>query len=148
GRASEARLTGTGDTKFIDATIRAYQRAVEADPEHKFLNPLAGLGRMFIKRRQWAEASKWLDLARQVDSRNAEVMRNYGIALQGTGNKSSAIEWLEHSVAIEKNADALRRLGELYADAEIQNGRKAIASYDLAISMAEDEEKKTGKQVE
>ncbi|MDB4954231.1 MAG: Tetratricopeptide 2 repeat protein [Myxococcales bacterium] len=148
GRADEASLAG-GDTKYIEQALHQY------DLSHQGLatlfNPLAGMGRMYILRKEFDKALKVLLAANALKPNDQEVMYLIGVCYQALGapeQKKAAIDWLKNANKVKSTAETSWRLGQLFEDPEINQPAQAIAALTSAIRLAEDQEKKTGTQVE
>ncbi len=116
GRADEASIKATGDSKFQDFALRAYERAIGAAPD--MFNPQAGTGRILILRKEWTKAVLALTAAYKIDPTNVEVLFNLGVAFQNLGRADEAIGWLQAATRGGKpTAEASWRLGQLFEDA-------------------------------
>ena len=144
GRCAEA-IAAQGETKYLDLALRAYSKATDADP--KLFNAWAGQGRVHIYRHEWADAVKPLEAANKLNPKDPEVMFNLGLAAEKLSQKPSAIAWFVASTKIKPtNQEAWHHLGQLYVD--VNHAADAVTSYGKATSLAAEQEKQTGKQVD
>jgi tetratricopeptide (TPR) repeat protein len=141
GRAGEASVVATGDTKYYDLALRAYQRATDADP--KMFNSFAGQGRVYVGRKEWGKASVPLQAAIKLHPDDADVMYMLGQTARSLSQKQVAIQWMEKSVKVKPNADVYFDLGALYFDQN--NPPKSVASYTEATRLGSELEKKGAK---
>ena len=144
GRAAEASVTATGDTKYYDLAIRAYERASDADPT--LLNPQAGMGRVYVARKEWTKAAVPLAAAIKLDKMNTEVMYNLGLTYKNLGHIAEAVEWLEAATKGQQDADTYWQLAQLYQDAN--NGAKTEHMLREATRLGRDKETKTAAKVD
>ncbi|MEO6777726.1 MAG: tetratricopeptide repeat protein [Kofleriaceae bacterium] len=143
GRAAEASVAATGDTKYNDLALRAYERAIAAAPE--MFNPQAGTGRIYVKRREWSKAIPPLLAANQIDRTDAEVMFDIGLSYKGMGQAKVAAEWLQQASAKKRDADTYWQLAQLYLDANSPSAESALRE---ATHLAQDKETKQGVKVD
>ena len=141
GRAGEASVALTGDTKYFDLALRAYQRATEADP--KMFNSFAGQGRVYMARKEWGKAIAPLQAAIKLHPNDADVMYLIGLAAENLRQKAVAIDWIEKSVKAKPSADAYYELGGLYFDQN--NPPKSAAAYAQATRLGSELEKSGAK---
>ncbi len=151
GRALEARLAKSEDTKFIESARFAYERASKADPT--MFHPWLGQGRMIVARRDWTPALAPLIEANKLDKTNAEAMYFLGVAYFGLRAKPEArkvaAEWLDAALKgqptldLEQRANGAWMLGTLNND--LNKGANAAAAWDHALKLGEELEKQTGK---
>jgi tetratricopeptide (TPR) repeat protein len=145
GRAFEASYVATEDGKWQDAAIHAYQQANQIDPQ--MFNPLAGLGRMYVKRREFEKAAGPLQAAIKLHPDDPDVMYSLGLTAKALQQFKSAVEWMRKSVRIKPLGESYYQLGDLYDKEQVNNEREAIASFQQATALGQQEETKTGKQV-
>lgn len=129
GRAAEALSNKTGDTKFDEEALRAYTAANDAAPE--MYNPLAGRGRLLIKRRDAIKALDPLLAANKLKPNDGDVLYAVGVAYQLLKQPKAAMTWLAKSAKVRPDAEAFNRLGRLYFDND-QTGEAASALWEAA----------------
>jgi tetratricopeptide (TPR) repeat protein len=144
GRAAEASQIATGDTKYYDLALRAYERAIDADAT--MFNPQAGTGRVYVARREWSKAAAPLAAAIKIDPKSTEVMYNLGVTYKSLGHIPEAIEWLESVVRSKPDPDAYWQLAQLYQDNN--RGRDTANALQQATRLARDKETSQGVKVE
>ena len=142
GRVDEELARKTGDTRIQDAAIRAYLETIELAPT--MWNPRAGLGRLYMARREFSKAVAALVTAYGL-RRDAEVAFQLGIAYKELQQVPAAIEWLNESLKHKPNAEASWYLGEMYFDSN--QGNLAAGALESATRTALESEKKTGVTV-
>ena len=143
GRASEQLSLKTGDTKYDEEALRAYASANEIAPT--MYNPLAGRGRIYVKRHEAVKALEPLVAANKLNPQDAEVMYGIGVAYQEQNQTKAAIAWLARANSIKPTAESANRLGRLYLDSD-QAGAAATALTE-AVRLAKEKEKAQGMQV-
>jgi tetratricopeptide (TPR) repeat protein len=149
GRAAEADAVKNTNTAAQDAALRAYMAATAADAaahdKHPtMVNPLAGLGRLYVLRHEAAKAAQPLLDAYQLKA-DAEVAYNLGLTYIELQQDPTAILWLQRSLELRPHAEASWSLGQLYANHN--QVRQAAAALETATRLAMIEEKKTAKLV-
>jgi tetratricopeptide (TPR) repeat protein len=142
GRAAEALALKDKDARFQDTALRAYMGAVEKAPG--MFNPNAGMGRLYVLRREAAKAVPPLLAAYKIRA-DADVATNLGLAYKELQQNPTAIQWLSKAIELRPNAEASMNLGELYFMAN--DGAKAAKAYTVATDAALVQEKRTGKPV-
>ncbi|HET9991859.1 MAG TPA: hypothetical protein VFQ65_25190, partial [Kofleriaceae bacterium] len=142
GRAAEASVVASGDTKYFDLALRAYERAIAAAPQ--MFNPQAGTGRVYVARKEWSKAISPLLAAHVIDQNDADVMFNIGISYKGIGQQKVAAEWLQHASAKKRDADTYWQLAQLYLDANNTSAEPALRE---ATHLAQERETKQGTKV-
>jgi tetratricopeptide (TPR) repeat protein len=145
GRAAEEHAKLTGNSAFQEDAIRSYAKAVEKDPS--FFASWVGQGRLYVLRKQHENALAPLEKAFAL-KQTAEAAGLLGIAAFRVGNPKAAVPWLEKSLGLGATADVAYTLGQVYATEAVNNDSGAINAYDRAVRLANDEEKKTGLQVD
>ena len=140
GRATEQLWQLRNDLALQDAALRAYMAANELAPT--MFNPLAGLGRLHIARKEAAKAIPPLLEAFKIMPEDPEVPYLIGVAYQELDVKPTAVEWLKRASAIRPKAEAGYRLGQLYND--LNQPGPAANALASATRLGIDEEKKTG----
>jgi len=151
GRAYEAQLTKSKDTKYIESARFAYERAAKADPQ--MFHPWLGQGRMLVARKDWEPAIAPLQAASKLDSSHAEVRYYMGAAYFGMRNASTEYKkvgagWLEAAfkgrpeLALPQRAEASYMLGELYDD--LNRAADSARAWENATRLGEDLERQTG----
>ncbi|MGN6104463.1 MAG: hypothetical protein ACTHU0_05110, partial [Kofleriaceae bacterium] len=115
GRAAEAQLRATGDTKFQDVALRAYLAAAELAPN--LANPLVGQGRLYVARREAAKAVPPLLAASKLRPESAEVAQLIGLSYKELQERKVAIEWLARAYRLAPDAETAWSLGQLYTEA-------------------------------
>ncbi|HTR55550.1 MAG TPA: tetratricopeptide repeat protein [Kofleriaceae bacterium] len=138
GRAGEASEAATGDTKYYDLALRAYQRAADADA--KMLNPQLGQARIYVAQKQWDKAIAPLQAANKLAPTDSWVMFELGVDAKNLGQPKVAIQWLEKAMAAEQRAEGYYLLGELYYDTN--NPPAAARTYEKATVLGLADEKK------
>jgi tetratricopeptide (TPR) repeat protein len=138
GRAYEASYAATTDGKFLDNAIHVYGLATAKAPT--MLNPPAGLGRIYVQRREFEKAEVPLGNAYHLDEHNAEVLFNLGLVniRLASGNPQRyglAIKWLNLALHEKPTAEAYYQLGELYRDPNVNQPAKAIDSLRQATQL-------------
>ncbi len=144
GRAAEASASGAGDTKYYDLALRAYERAILADPG--MFNPQAGTGRIYVARREWTKAVPALLAANKLNGSDADVMYNIGISQRNLGQNPTAAEWLVNAARIKATPDTYWQLGQIYTD--LSDGRRAEEVLQRATRLAQEQQTKTGAKFE
>ncbi len=144
GRAAAAEAVATGDVRFSQMALQAYQSASELAP--KMFNPLLGQGEILYARREAKKAIEPLQKAWAI-KQDATVARLMGSALQDLNNVPNATEWLQKANDLKPTYETSRRLGELYRDSANDKGVKAMAAYAKATELGVAEEKATGKSL-
>ena len=138
-RLSEQR---NNDIGLQEAALRAYLAASELAPE--LFNPQLGQGRLYVARREMAKAVVPLLAANKLKANDAEVAFLLGAAYQGLGEKKTAVQWLVRSTQLRPRAETAYRLGQLYADPDINQATLAASAFGSATRLAFDEMKKEG----
>ncbi|HEY1554734.1 MAG TPA: tetratricopeptide repeat protein [Kofleriaceae bacterium] len=141
GRAGEASEAATGDTKYYDYAVRAYQRAADADP--KLFNPQAGMGRVYVAQRAWDKAIAPLQAANKLDPTNPQVMYELGLDAKNLSQPKVAIQWLEKAMAAAPTGEGYDILGGLYFDTNAPP--QAARAYEKATVLGLADEKKGAK---
>ncbi|MEO8702097.1 MAG: tetratricopeptide repeat protein [Kofleriaceae bacterium] len=142
GRASEALALKSGDTRIQDAAIRAYAEAAELAPT--LFNPQAGLGRLYLARRESTKAVSPLLAAYNI-KKDPAVAYNLGMAYKELQQIPVAIQWFNESLKLAPSSEASWNLGQLYFDAN--QGKLAAGALEVATRDALDYEKKSGKRI-
>ena len=143
GRAAELVAAQTGDTKMQDAALLAYMGAVELAPA--MFNSHAGLGRLYINRREAAKAVPPLLAAAKLRPSDGDVAYLIGLAYKELQQSGAAIEWFKRATTLKPNPDAGWHLGQLYLDTN--KGALAAGALATATRLALASEKQTGKPV-
>lgn len=144
GRIAEASVVSTGDTKYYDLALRAYERAIDADPT--MINPQAGMGRVYVERKQWSKAAVPLAAAIKLDPNNTEVMYNLGVTYKNLGLVAEGTEWLELAIRNKPDPDAYWQLAQLYQD--LNRGQRTANALRQATRLARDKEAAEGVKVQ
>ncbi|HEV7559028.1 MAG TPA: tetratricopeptide repeat protein, partial [Kofleriaceae bacterium] len=144
GRAAEAQAIQTKDTRFEDVAIRAYQSA--HDGAARMLNPLAGLGRIYLGRHDPSRAVPPLLEAAKLKPDDPDIAYDIGSAYQDLQQNPTAIKWLELSGREKQRAETFWRLGQLYYDGS--HDKDAARNLALATRLGNQEETDTGKTIE
>jgi tetratricopeptide (TPR) repeat protein len=143
GRACEAlaKDDGSGAVDFAmqDHAIRAYTAAIELDP--KMRNPHAGLGRLYVARREFAKAVPPLRVAYEM-KHTAETAHDLGVAHKEQQQHKLAVEWFRTAIKIESTADSNYQLAETFQHPDYNNPREAMKALAIATRLAEAEERK------
>jgi cytochrome c-type biogenesis protein CcmH/NrfG len=147
GRANEAKLLASKEVKYQQLAIDAYRTATSLD--ENMLNPWAGLGRVYMSRKDYALAIPALEKAHRIDQKNAMVaflmgMAHYSQKDIDPKNGAAAALWFVLTNQLEPNAEAYFHLGELYAEPG-NRGKEAAGALDEAARLAEAEDRNTGK---
>jgi len=137
GRAAEASDSATGDTKFQDLALHAYTRATEVDPT--LFNPWAGMGRLFVKRKEFEKAVAPLTQANKLAPSDADVMFDFGRTAAALQQKPQAITWLQQSVKLKPRGEAYYLLGHL--DEDVNRANEMLAHFTQATQLGTEEEK-------
>ncbi len=145
GRANEAKFAEASDAKYAQQAIDNYSTAIKLDP--KMFSAHLGLGRVLIKRKEYAAAIQPLDEAWNIkhDPKIAYLM---GVAYMEQRNADptrtkAAIASLETATELEpKNGEAQYRLGLLYG--EVNKGREAANRLGRAVAIGEKTELDSG----
>jgi tetratricopeptide (TPR) repeat protein len=140
GRAAEARALASGDTKYQELALRAYEQASKLSPA--MFNPLAGEGRLLIMHGEWQKALPLLVSANKLRSDDADVMYNLGRVHAELNLKPAAIAWFVKSELAAPKAETFHQLADLYTSAEINDGKDAIIAWSHAIDLARVDEQK------
>ncbi len=140
GRATEQLAQLRNDLALQDAALNAYKDASKLAPT--MFNPLVGMGRLYIARKEEGKALAPLLQASKLLPQDPEVPYLIGVAYQNLDQKPTAIEWLKRSNTLRPRAEASYRLGLLYIDLN-QPGAAKSALAD-ATSQGLEEDKKTG----
>jgi predicted Zn-dependent protease len=140
GRAAEASATSSGETKFYDPALRAYERAALADPG--MFNPQAGTGRIYVARREWTKAIPPLLAANKLNSTDTGVMYDIGIAQRNLGQNTTAAQWLVNATKNHPTPETYWQLALIYTDTS--DGRRAEDSLVHATRLAAEAETRTG----
>jgi tetratricopeptide (TPR) repeat protein len=143
GRAAEASLAQTGDSKYQNQAIHNYERSHELLAT--LFNPLSGMGRIYVSRKEWEKANQVLQAANGLRQSDPEVMFELGVCAQELGQKDVAIQWLKAANQVKSTAETSYRLGVLFHDTD--QAAAAAGAYDSATRLAEAEIKKTGKPI-
>ncbi|MBP9087969.1 MAG: tetratricopeptide repeat protein [Kofleriaceae bacterium] len=143
GRAAEQLAQKIGDTKYDEEALRAYSAASELAPT--MYNPLAGQGRIYVKRHEAVKALGPLLAANKLNPQDAEVMYGIGVSYQEQNQITAAIAWLARSTTAKATADSANRLGRLYLDTD-QAGSAAMALTE-AVRLGKEKEKALNIQV-
>src|SRR3569623_258909 len=143
GRAAEASVAASGDTKYYDLALRAYERAIAAAPE--MFNPQAGTGRIYIARREWTTAITPLLAANRLDKTDADVMFDIGLAYKNMAQPKVAAECLQQATTKNRDADTYYQLALLYLAA---NSGSAEGALREATPLAQEKETKQGVKVD
>ncbi len=119
GRANEAKWLASSEVKFIQSAIDAYKTASTLDD--KMFSAFAGMGRMYMFRKDYELAVPPLRAANAIDPKEPDVIFLVGKAFFSTKesnvtNGPNAVAWLRNSIAIKANAEASYYLGVLYGD--------------------------------
>nr|HEX4316396.1 tetratricopeptide repeat protein [Kofleriaceae bacterium] len=134
GRCAEKIFEQTGDSKFLELALRAYQAASDAAPT--MFNPLAGQGRVFMARQEWDKALKPLEDANQLQPDDLPVLVNMGLVLQKLNRNKEAVAWLQKANKAKPSFDASYHLAQMYL---VQNDAKnAAASFEEAVKIGKD----------
>lgn len=144
GRAAEASVASTSDTKFYDLALRAYERAIDVDAT--MFNPQAGTGRIYVARKEWSKAAAPLAAAIKIDPKNTDVMYNLGVTYKNLGHVPESIEWLEAAIRAKPDPDAYWQLAQLYQDAD--RGHETANALNQATRLARDKETSQGTKIE
>jgi tetratricopeptide (TPR) repeat protein len=144
GRAAEASVIASGDTKYYELALRAYERASQADAN--LLAPQVGMGRVYVARKEWTKAAVPLAAAIKLDKSNTEVMYNLGLTYKNLGHVSEAVEWLEAATKGKQDADTYWQLAQLYQDAN--DGKRTESALREATHLGRDKETKSGTKVD
>ncbi|MEB3197292.1 MAG: tetratricopeptide repeat protein [Candidatus Sericytochromatia bacterium] len=94
----------------VDAAIREYQIAIQADPHH--VEALYQLANLFARLKRWAQTAATAEKAYKIDNRNADVQALWGHALLRMGRHPEAIWVLEGVVRLNSG----RSLAQVYYD--------------------------------
>jgi tetratricopeptide (TPR) repeat protein len=151
GRALEARLVKSGDTKYIEGARFAYERAAKADPTlfHAWL----GQGKMLVANKDWDAAIKVLLEANKLDKSDAATMYYTGVAYHGLRNsgeqyQKAAVQWLAAALKASKElglaerAEAWFKLGELHRMLNKSgDAGRAVQAWENATRLGEELEK-------
>jgi predicted Zn-dependent protease len=140
GRAAEASAISSGDTKYYDLALRAYERAILADPA--MFNPQAGTGRIYVARREWTKAVPPLLAANKLNATDADVMYNIGISQRNLGQNTTAAQWLVNATRNKATPDSYWQLAQIYNDTS--DGTRAEEALARATRLASEAETKTG----
>jgi len=140
GRAAEASAAASGDSTKYDLALRAYERAILADPS--MFNSQAGMGRIYVLRREWTKALPPLLAANKLDSTDAGVMYDIGISQRNQGQNATAAQWLVDASRNKPTPDTYWQLAQIYNDTS--DGRKAEDALVHATKLATESETKTG----
>ena len=141
GRAAEASVASTGDTKYQELALRAYERAIAAAPQ--MLNPQAGTGRVYVARQEWSKALPPLLAAAKLAPDAAGVMFDIGVTYKNLGQGPTAIKWLLTAARAKPTAETYWELGQLYQDAN--DGGSTAHAFGEATRLGADEEKAGAK---
>ena len=144
GRAAEVSATSTGETKYYDLALRAYERAALADPG--MLNPQAGTGRIYVARREWSKAIPPLLAANKLNGTDTGVMYNIGIAQRNLGQNTTAAQWLVNATKNQATPETYWQLAQIYNDTS--DARRAEDSLVHATRLAAEAETRTGAKFE
>ena len=142
GRAAEASVT-SGDTKYQELALRAYERASAAAPQ--MFNPQAGIGRIYIERREWSKAISPLLAASKIDPKEPKVMYDIGVTYKALGQPVVAAQWLADAAKGKRDAKTYWELAQIYQDA---NNSKMLETLREATRLAQEQETKTGVKVD
>jgi len=140
GRAAEATAAASGDSTKYDLALRAYERAILADPG--MFNSQAGTGRIYVRRREWTKALPPLLAANKLNPSDADVMYNVGISQRNQGQNATAAQWLVDASRNKPTAEAYWQLAQIYNDTS--DGRKAEDALVHATKLATESETRTG----
>jgi len=143
GRAAEAQGLKDNDSRFQDVALRAYTATIELAPT--MFSPHAGLGRLYLARREPAKAAPALQAAFAI-KQDPDVAYNLGVASKELGQIPAAIAWFRKSIELRANPEASWNLAQLYQDAGGQDKQEA-AALEAATRGALDSEKQTGKAI-
>ncbi len=99
----------------VDAAVRAYERAIVADPSH--LDARINLGRLLHEAGRHAQAERTYRAARAIGE-DATLMFNHGVLLEDLGRTADAIAAYEDALRIDPAfADSHYNLALLYESA-------------------------------
>ncbi len=140
GRAAEASATASGDSTKYDLALRAYERAILADPG--MFNSQAGMGRIYVLRREWTKALPPLLAANKLNPSDADVMYDVGISQRNLGQNATAAQWLVDATRNKPTPEAYWQLAQIYNDTS--EGRKAEDALVHATKLASESETRTG----
>ncbi len=120
GRANEAKAVASNEVKFIQFAIDAYKTATTIDA--KMFDSFAGMGRMYMLRKEPELAIAPLRAANAIDPKEPNVIFLVGKAFFlrkdiDPGNGPNAMGWLKSTLALKQNPEASYYLGVLYGDA-------------------------------
>jgi tetratricopeptide (TPR) repeat protein len=143
GRAAEDSVT-SGDTKYQETALRAYERAIAAAPQ--MFNPQAGTGRIYIQRKEFSKALPYLIAAANINKKSGEVFYNAGLAYKYIGQPATAAQWLTDAIANgKKDGETYWQLAQIYRDS---NNPKQLETLRQATHLAQEQETKAGAHVD
>lgn len=137
GRAAEVQAKLSGDLKYQELALRAYQAAAAAAPT--MMNPLLGQGRIYVERRDASNALQALLAAAKLDPDHPEVARLIGLSYQEISERRVAIEWLLRAYRLAPSAETAWHLGQLYN--ELNAPKDALGALSNATRLAIELEK-------
>jgi Flp pilus assembly protein TadD len=144
GRANEAKAVASNESKYQQLAIDAYKTATSLDD--KLVASHAGMGRMYMLRKEYDLAVVPLDKAYKLDQTDPNVPFLIGLAYFQQKEKSpdlakAAVTWLKISNALKPSAEVNYRLGLLYRETD---PKAAAAALETAMDMALKDERDNG----
>jgi tetratricopeptide (TPR) repeat protein len=135
GRAAEAMAKQTGDAKYQELALHAYEQAsAPGGRGENMFNPYAGQGRIYMSREDYARAIAPLTQANTLKPDDTEVLLQVGKALQKLNRKKEALAFLAKANKDSPSFEANYLLGRMYEDeGQITDAAKA---YEAAVSHA------------
>lgn len=141
GRAAEAIMAKDGDTKLQEEALRVYGFA--HTQASKMLNPIIGMGRIYLARKEWSKAIEMLVKAYALRDKDPQIAYMIGVSAEALNDAAKAIQWYSVTNASAPTADSAQREGFLQVQAN--NAGRAKAMLSLAVKLAVEEQKQTGK---
>jgi len=143
GGCGQSGSSGLTLLERVDGGAQRLERAIAAVPE--MFNLQAGIGRIYIARREWTKAITPLLAANRLDKTDADVMYDIGLAYKNMAQPKVAAEWLQQATTKKRDADTYYQLALLYLDA---NSGSAEGALREATHLAQEKETKQGVKVD